>query len=133
MRFIRQNINLDREQSKVARQLAREMGVSFNAYVREALQRHNDGVSMVSVLENSSAHLEVLLDQVREENTTLRRSLQQDHERLREEMKTEQDQAIQRYEDALRHVLTSMSAASTTQRSSPAIRGAGLPVSKPNV
>lgn len=133
MAFVRQNVNLDNEQLKLARRLARESGIPFNAYVRDALERHNAGVTLIAVLENSNAHLELLLDQLREENATLRRSLQDDQKRLRDEMKAEQDQAIKRYEDALRHVLTSMSNASAIPRGSPATRGAGLPVSKPNV
>lgn len=133
MAFVRQNVNLDREQLKLARRLSRESGMPFNAYVRDALERHNAGVTLTAVLENSNARLEFLLDQLREENATLRRSLQEDQKRLRDEMKAEQDQAIKRYEDALRHVLTSMSTASAIPRSSPATRGAGLPVSKPNV
>jgi hypothetical protein len=133
MAFVRQNINLDREQLKLARRLARESGVAFSAYMRDALERHNTSVTLAAALENSTAHLEFLLDQLREENVTLRRSLQEDQKRLRDEMKAEQDQAIKRYEDALRQVLTSMSTASAIPRSSPATRGAGLPVSKPNV
>ncbi|WP_216641833.1 hypothetical protein [Stenotrophomonas maltophilia] len=133
MAFVRQNVNLDREQLKLARRLARESGMPFNAYVRDALERHNASVTLNAALENSNAHLEFLLDQLREENATLRRSLQEDQKRLRDEMKVEQDQAIKRYEDALRHVLTSMSTASAVPRSSPATRGADLPVSKPNV
>jgi hypothetical protein len=133
MAFVRQNVNLDNEQLKLARRLARESGMPFNAYVRDALERHNAGVTLIAVLENSNAHLELLLDQLREENATLRRSLQDDQKRLRDEMKAEQDQAIKRYEDALRHVLTSMSNASAIPRGGPATRGAGLPVSKPNV
>ncbi|MCF7220981.1 hypothetical protein [Marilutibacter chinensis] len=133
MAFVRQNVNLDREQLKLARRLARESGVAFSAYMRDALERHNASVTLTAALENSNAHLEFLLDQLREENATLRRSLQEDQKRLRDEMKAEQDQAIKRYEDALRHVLLSMSTASAIPRSSPATRGAGLPVSKPNV
>jgi demethoxyubiquinone hydroxylase (CLK1/Coq7/Cat5 family) len=133
MAFVRQNVNLDREQLKLARRLANESGVAFSAYMRDALERHNASVTLTAALENSNAHLESLLDQLREENATLRRSLQEDQKRLRDEMKAEQDQAIKRYEDALRHVLTSMSTASAIPRSSPATRGAGLPVSKPNV
>ncbi len=106
MAFVRQNVNLDREQLKVARRLARESGVPFNAYVRDAVERHNAGVTLTSALENSNAHLEFLLDQLREENATLRRSLQQDHQRLRDEMKAVQAQAIERYEEALRRVLS---------------------------
>ena len=106
MAFVRQNVNLEREQLKLARRLARENGVAFSAYVRDALERHNAGVTLTSALENSNAHLEFLLDQLREENATLRRSLQQDHQRLRDEMKAEQAQAIERYEEALRRVLS---------------------------
>ena len=106
MAFVRQNVNLDREQLKVARRLARESGVPFNAYVRDAVERHNAGVTLTSALENSNAHLEFLLDQLREENATLRRSLQQDHQRLRDEMRADQAQAIERYEEALRRVLS---------------------------
>ena len=109
MAFVRQNVNLEREQLKLARRLARENGVAFSAYVRDALERHNAGVTLTAVLENSNAHLEFLLDQLREENATLRSSLQQDHQRLRDEMKAEQSQAIQNYEDVLRRVLTSLS------------------------
>ena len=133
MAFVRQNVNLDREQLKLARRLARESGVAFSAYMRDALERHNASLTLTAALENSNAHLEFLLDQLRDENATLRRSLQEDQKRLRDEMKAEQDQAIKRYEDALRQVLTSMSTASAIPRSSPATRGAGLPVSKPNV
>lgn len=133
MAFDRQNVNLDREQLRLARRLARESGVAFSAYMRDALERHNASVTLTAALENSNAHLEFLLDQLREENATLRRSLQEDQKRLRDEMKTEQDQAIKRYEDALRHVLTSMSTTSAIPRNSPATRGVGLPVSKPNV
>ena len=89
--------------------LARETGMPFNAYVRDALERHNAGVTLTAALENSNAHLEFLLDQLREENATLRRSLQEDQKRLRDEMKAEQSQAIQNYEDVLRRVLTSLS------------------------
>lgn len=106
MAFVRQNVNLEREQLKLARRLARENGVAFSAYVRDALERHNAGVTLTAVLENSNAHLEFLLDQLREENATLRRSLQQDHQQLRDEMKAEQAQAIERYEEALRRVLS---------------------------
>lgn len=133
MAFVRQNVNLDREQLKLARRLARESGVAFSAYMRDALERHNASVTLAAALEDSNARLEFLLDQLREENATLRRSLQEDQKRLRDEMKAEKDQAIKRYEDALRHVLTSMSTASAIPRSSHATRGAGLPVSKPNV
>lgn len=133
MAFVRQNVNLDREQLKLARRLARESGVAFSAYMRDALERHNASATLTAALEDSNARLEFLLDQLREENATLRRSLQEDQRRLRDEMKAEQDQAIKRYEDALRNVLTSMSTASAIPRSSPATRGAGLPVSKPNV
>lgn len=106
MAFVRQNVNLDNEQLKLARRLARETGMPFNAYVRDALERQNAGVTLTAALENSNAHLEFLLDQLREENATLRRSLQQDHQRFRDEMKAEQDKAIQRYENVLRLVLT---------------------------
>ena len=109
MAFVRQNVNLDNEQLKLARRLARESGVPFNAYVRDAVERHNAGVTLTAALENSNAHLEFLLDQLREENATLRRSLQEDQKRLRDEMKAEQAQAIQNYEDVLRRVLTSLS------------------------
>lgn len=118
MRFIRQNINLDHEQSKVARRLARESGIPFNAYVRDALERHNAGVTLTAVLENSNAHLEFLLDQLREENATLRSSLQQDHQRLRDEMKAEQAQAIERYEEALRRVLSAAIAPTAPSKAS---------------
>ena len=106
MAFVRQNVNLDHEQLKRARRLARESGMPFNAYVRDALERHNAGVTLTAALENSNAHLEFLLDQLREENATLRRSLQLDHQKLRDEMKAEQAQAIERYEEALRRVLS---------------------------
>lgn len=109
MAFVRQNVNLDREQLKLARRLANESGVAFSAYMRDAMERHNASVTLTAALENSNAHLEFLLDQLREENATLRRSLQQDHQRLRYEMKAEQAQAIQNYEDLLRRVLTSLS------------------------
>ena len=109
MAFVRQNVNLDNEQLKLARRLARETGMPFNAYVRDALERHNASVTLAAALENSNAHLEFLLDQLREENATLRRSLQEDQKRLRDEMKAEQSQAIQNYEDVLRRVLTSLS------------------------
>ena len=109
MAFVRQNVNLDPEQLKLARRLAGESGVPFNAYVRDAVERHNAGVTLTAALENSNAHLEFLLDQLREENTTLRRFLQEDQKRLRDEMKAEQAQAIQNYEDVLRRVLTSLS------------------------
>lgn len=106
MAFVRQNVNLDSQQLKLARRLARESGVAFSAYMRDALERHNGSVTLTSALENSNAHLEFLLDQLREENATLRRSLQLDHQRLRDEMKAEQAQAIERYEEALRRVLS---------------------------
>jgi len=109
MAFVRQNVNLDPEQLKLARRLAGESGVPFNAYVRDAVERHNAGVTLTAALENSNAHLEFLLDQLREENATLRRFLQDDQKRLRDEMKAEQAQAIQNYEDLLRRVLTSLS------------------------
>ena len=109
MAFVRQNVNLDPEQLKLARRLAGESGVPFNAYVRDAVERHNASVTLTAALENSNAHLEFLLDQLREENTTLRRFLQEDQKRLRDEMKAEQAQAIQNYEDVLRRVLTSLS------------------------
>ena len=109
MAFVRQNVNLDPEQLKLARRLAGESGVPFNAYVRDAVERHNAGVTLTAALENSNAHLEFLLDQLREENATLRRFLQEDQKRLRDEMKAEQAQAIQNYEDVLRRVLTSLS------------------------
>ena len=118
MRFIRQNINLDHEQSKVARRLARESGIPFNAYVRDAVERHNAGVTLTSALENSNAHLEFLLDQLREENATLRRSLQLDHQKLRDEMKAEQAQAIERYEEALRRVLSAAIAPTAPSKAS---------------
>lgn len=129
----RRTINFDENEFQRAEQLAVECGSTLNGYIRHALQRHNDGVSVMSILENSSAHLEVLMEQLREENATLRRSLLEDHQRLRAELKAEQDQAIERYEDALRRVLTSAISTPVPQRSSPAARGAGLPVSKPNV
>ncbi len=106
MAFVRQNVNLDREQLRLARRLARENGVAFSAYMRDALERHNASVTLTGALENSNAHLEFLLDQLREENATLRRSLQLDHQRLRDEMRAEQAQAIERYEEALRRVLS---------------------------
>jgi len=109
MAFVRQNVNLDNEQLKLARRLARESGMPFNAYVRDALERHNASLNLTAALENSNAHLEFLLDQLRDENATLRRSLQEDQKRLRDEMKAEQSQAIQNYEDVLRRVLTSLS------------------------
>ncbi len=109
MAFVRQNVNLDNEQLKLARRLARESGMPFNAYVRDALERHNASLTLTAALENSNAHLEFLLDQLRDENATLRRSLQEDQKRLRDEMKAEQSQAIQNYEDVLRRVLTSLS------------------------
>lgn len=58
MAFVRQNVNLDRGQLKLAQRLARESGSGFSAYVREALERHNTSMSVASVLENSNAHLE---------------------------------------------------------------------------
>lgn len=106
MAFARQNVNLDREQLKLARRLARDSGVAFSAYMRDALERHNASVTLTAALENSNAHLEHLLDQLREENAILRRSLQQDHQRLRDEMRADQAQAIERYEEALRRVLS---------------------------
>ncbi|HEL7666961.1 TPA: hypothetical protein UL927_000295 [Stenotrophomonas maltophilia] len=106
MVFIRQNVNLDREQLKIAQRLARDAGDGFNAYVREALERHNASMSAVSLLENSSARLERLVDELREENALFRSALQDDLRRLREETKAEQDSAIQRYEEALRKVVT---------------------------
>lgn len=109
MAFVRQNVNLDNEQLKLARRLARESGMPFNAYVRDALERHNASLTLTAALENSNAHLEFLLDQLRDENATLRRSLREDQKRLRDEMKAEQSQAIQNYEDVLRRVLTSLS------------------------
>lgn len=109
MAFVRQNVNLDPEQLKLARRLAGESGVPFNAYVRDAVERHNAGVTLTAALENSNAHLEFLLDQLREENATFRRFLQEDQKRLRDEMKAEQAQASQNYEDVLRRVLTSLS------------------------
>ncbi|WP_329889299.1 hypothetical protein [Stenotrophomonas sepilia] len=109
MAFVRQNVNLDNEQLKLARRLARESGMPFNAYVRDALERHNASITLTAALENSNAHLEFLLDQLRDENATLRRSLREDQKRLRDEMKAEQSQAIQNYEDVLRRVLTSLS------------------------
>ncbi len=126
MAFVRQNVNLDREQLKVARRLARESGVPFNAYVRDAVERHNAGVTLTSALENSNAHLEFLLDQLREENATLRRSLQQDHQRLRDEMRADQAQAIERYEEALRRVLSAAIAPTA-----PSKAGAKTPTANP--
>ena len=38
MAFVRQNVNLDRGQLKLAQRLARESGSGFSAYVREALE-----------------------------------------------------------------------------------------------
>ncbi|WP_313229670.1 hypothetical protein [Stenotrophomonas acidaminiphila] len=118
MAFVRQNVNLEREQLKLARRLARENGVAFSAYVRDALERHNAGVTLTAVQENSNAHLEFLLDQLREENATLRSSLQQDHQRLRDEMKAEQAQAIERYEEALRRVLSAAIAPTAPSKAS---------------
>lgn len=77
-----------------------------SAYVREALERHNTSMSVASVLENSNAHLEQLIDELREENALFRSALQEDLRRLRDETKAEQDSAIQRYEEALRKVVT---------------------------
>lgn len=133
MAFVRQNVNLEREQLKLARRLARENGVAFSAYVRDALERHNAGVTLTAVLENSNAHLELLLDQLREENTTLRRSLQQDHQRLRDEMKAEQAQAIERYEEALRSVLTRAIAPTTPNSKAAAKTPAANPMLAPRV
>ncbi|WP_440272184.1 hypothetical protein, partial [Escherichia coli] len=68
MAFVRQNVNLDPRQLKLAQRLARESGSAFSAYVREALERHNTATSVVSVLENANAQLERLIDDLREEN-----------------------------------------------------------------
>jgi len=106
MALVRQNVNLDRGQLKLAQRLARESGSGFSAYVREALERHNTSMSVASVLENSNAHLEQLIDELREENALFRSALQEDLRRLRDETKAEQDSAIQRYEEALRKVAT---------------------------
>lgn len=106
MAFVRQNVNLDRGQLKLAQRLARESGSAFSAYMREALERHNTATSVVSVLENANAQLERLIDDLREENALFRSALQEDLRRLRDETKAEQDSAIQRYEEALRKVVT---------------------------
>ncbi|AWB78935.1 hypothetical protein CR156_03625 [Stenotrophomonas lactitubi] len=106
MAFVRQNVNLDPRQLKLAQRLARESGSAFSAYVREALERHNTATSVVSVLENANAQLERLIDDLREENALFRSALQEDLRRLRDETKAEQDSAIQRYEEALRKVVT---------------------------
>ncbi|HGM7298633.1 TPA: hypothetical protein ACKP7S_000373 [Stenotrophomonas maltophilia] len=106
MAFVRQNVNLDPRQLKLAQRLARESGSGFSAYMREALERHNIGMSVVSVLENANAQLEHVIDELREENALFRSALQEDLRRLRDETKAEQDSAIQRYEEALRKVVT---------------------------
>lgn len=118
MAFVRQNVNLDNEQLKLARRLARESGIPFNAYVRDALERHNASLTLTAALENSNAHLEFLLDQLRDENATLRRSLREDQKRLRDEMKAEQAQAIERYEEALRRVLSAAIAPTAPSKAS---------------
>ncbi|HGM7097753.1 hypothetical protein JY407_05280 [Stenotrophomonas maltophilia] len=106
MAFVRQNVNLDPRQLKLAQRLARESGSAFSAYVREALERHNTSMSVANVLENANAQLEHVIDELREENALFRSALQEDLRRLRDETKAEQDSAIQRYEEALRKVVT---------------------------
>lgn len=63
-------------------------------------------MSVANVLENANAQLEHVIDELREENALFRSALQEDLRRLRDETKAEQDSAIQRYEEALRKVVT---------------------------
>lgn len=131
MAFVRHNVNLDRGQLKLAQRLARESGSGFSAYMREALERHNTATSVVSVLENASAHLEQLIDELREENALFRSAFQEDLRRLRDETKAEQDSAIQRYEDVLRKVLMSVLSQSSSQSPGAAKVSATGPMAAP--
>lgn len=105
MSLIRKNLTLDSAECRRAQKLAVEAGVSFNAYVRDAIERLNLGLTMTAHFEQAHADVEGLLDEVRRENVELRLSVRDDLAHCLTQLQVQQRDAIARYEDALKEAL----------------------------
>lgn len=113
MAFFRRNLNLDHAQFRRAEKQAAAQGVSVNQFVRDAIERHNNGTDLSGHLSATRDQLEQLVDEVRLEHIQLRQDLKHDVAQWRASLQTDQAQAIERYEEALKRVLHAMSGPST--------------------
>lgn len=133
MAYFRRNLNLDPAQFRRAEKQAEARGVSVNQFVRDAIERHNDAVDASAQLEAAGQRIEQLVDEVRLEHVQLRHDLTRDVEQWRAALQADHDQAVDRYEQALKRVLHAFTESPRPQPPASRVPAPGQPMTAPRL